>query len=281
MPHPFCFLRLEIAGYIICPRLHRLYGDNTTEWECCPVKCKRNHKLLRCSIALCFATLILLTPFSTPSAFASTGAPGLVGRVIVLDPGHGGPDSGARSHQGDQEKEVTLKVAFKLADLLRQCGAVVYLTRTIDDDLATDEDLTMHRRQSRDLRNRTRFANSRQPDAFVSIHCNAGPSSEWYGAQTIYMTDNATGEKLAKMIQENFKQMLLPTKREADDMETLYLLKRIKGASVLAEIGFITNPKEAAALKTDAYQRTVAFALYTALMEYLRETDSPTDPQAP
>lgn len=203
-----------------------------------------------------------------PVEAAGSPEPGLTGKVIVLDPGHGGPDSGARSGDGDTEKQITLAVALQLATFLRQSGAVVHMTRTTDDDLASDLDRALHRRQNRDLRNRTSFSLGKNADAFVSIHCNGAPSATWSGAQTIYMKDNTVGAHLAKTMQQNFKSMLLPTQREADEMESLYLLKRIHGAAVLAEIGFLTNPREAAALKTEPYQQTVAFAMYTSLMDF-------------
>jgi N-acetylmuramoyl-L-alanine amidase len=144
----------------------------------------------------------------------------------------------------------------------------VHMTRTDDDDLATELDRAMRRRQSRDLRNRTRFALQKAPDAFVSIHCNSVPSSHWHGAQTIYMKGNPDGEALAKTMQSYFHTYLLPTSREADDMSTLYLLKRINGPAVLAEIGFLSNTKEAVYLVHPSYQRRVAFAIYLSLLDY-------------
>jgi N-acetylmuramoyl-L-alanine amidase len=194
--------------------------------------------------------------------------PGLVGRTIVIDAGHGGPDGGAEGVNGQLEKTVTLAVALKVAEFLREAGADVHLTRTNDDDFASDEDTARRRRHQSDLRNRTRFVQSHDPDAFVSIHCNSAPSPAWRGAQTIYMEGNEEGERLAEIMQDHFRQQLLPTRREAEDMSTLYLLKRIEGPAVLAEIGFLSNPEEAAHLVQSAYQEAVALAIYTALLEY-------------
>ncbi|MCL6594397.1 MAG: N-acetylmuramoyl-L-alanine amidase, partial [Alicyclobacillus sp.] len=169
---------------------------------------------------------------TSPPAFAAE--PGLVGRCIVLDPGHGGPDGGARGVGGVQEKDVVLPVAQYLASLLRQAGADVYLTRTRDTDLASEQDRLRKRRHQSDLRHRTQFVLSKHPDAFVSIHCNSVPSPVWRGAHTIYMTGNVEGEAFARCMQRQFRQSLLPTAREVDDMATLYLLKRVPGAAVLA-----------------------------------------------
>jgi N-acetylmuramoyl-L-alanine amidase len=223
------------------------------------------------TILTCFLSFTVDLPFTTAHA-AIIPEPSLTGKTIVLDAGHGGPDSGARNDNGDSEKEITLPVTLELAHLLRQSGATVYLTRSTDDDLASDLDRKLKRRQSRDLRNRTRFAVSKGPDAFISVHCNAAPSPSWYGAQTFHMTNNPSGARLAKGIQESFKSMLLPTSREADDISTLYLLKRIPGPAILAEIGFLTNPREAVALKTQSYQQTVAFAMYTGIFDFFAQT---------
>lgn len=197
--------------------------------------------------------------------------PGLVGRVIVLDAGHGGPDGGATGVGGVQEKQIALEVTKRLATLLQQGGAQVYLTRTTDRDLAHERDRLLRRRHQGDLRNRTRFVLQKHPDAFVSIHCNAVPSPAWHGAHVIYMEGNQEAKELAELMQTRFQDHLLPTKRSTDDMNTLYLLKRISGPAVLAEIGFISNPTEAAHLQTATYQQQVAFTMYISLMEYFAE----------
>ena len=193
---------------------------------------------------------------------------GLVGKVIVLDAGHGGPDGGAQGAGGVLEKDITLPITLKLSTLLRQSGATVYVTRVTDRDLASDGDRAQRRRHKGDLRSRTRFVLSKHPDAFVSIHCNAVSSPSWHGAQMIYMRGNDKAKGLAEQIQGEFKQHLLPTSRLSDDMSTLYLLKRIPGAAVLAEVGFISNPEEAKHLQSDGYQQQVATVIYVALLKY-------------
>lgn len=202
---------------------------------------------------------------------ARAAEPGLAGRVIVIDPGHGGPDGGARGVGGILEKDITLPVSLELAQLLRQAGAIVYLTRTTDTDLATPEDRAAGRRHKGDLRERLRFTRSKDPDAFISIHCNAVPSPRWSGAQTIYMAGREPSKHLAEVIQDAFRSTLLPTERGADDMSTLFLLKRLDCPAVIAEVGFISNPVEAEHLAKPTYQRQVAFAIYCALLRYFGE----------
>jgi len=222
--------------------------------------------VFKCVIAL---VMILAYSLSFPSVYAATMLePGLLGKVIVLDAGHGGPDGGATGYEGLKEKQITLPVAQMVAKLLRQVGARVYLTRTTDDDLATDQDMAMRRRHKTDLRLRKEYVLDKKPDAFVSVHCNAVVSPSWSGAQAIYMKGNAEGEELAKIMQRYFKENLLATNRGADDMSSLYLLKRLPGPTVLAEIGFITNPNEGQQLATKAYQERIAFSIYLSLQAY-------------
>lgn len=216
----------------------------------------------------------------TSNHMASVAAQGtsLAGKVIVVDAGHGGPDGGASSSSGMLEKGITLDISKKLADYLREGGAVVYMTRSSDRDLATDADRRAHRRHMGDLRSRVAYIHSKDPDMVLSVHCNAVPSSAWAGAQTIYMKGNEDGKRLAILIQNEFKANLLPTKREADDMDTLYLLKRVSGPVALAEVGFLSNPTEAASLATPRYQSHVAWSMYLAAVRYFAEEGQATKP---
>jgi N-acetylmuramoyl-L-alanine amidase len=226
------------------------------------------------------AVLVLAVPFASPlwAYAAQAPEPNLAGRVVVLDPGHGGPDGGAQSADGLLEKTITLAIAQRTARLLRQAGAQVYLTRTADTDLATDLDRAQRRRHQGDLRERVRFIRRHEPDVCLIIHCDAVPSPLWSGATTLYHRDNPEGERFAKVLQGTFRETLLPTKRDAKDNDTLYILRRVKGATALAEVGFLSNPVEAHHLKSVAYQEQVALALYLAVARYLGSAD--TGPQS-
>lgn len=198
-------------------------------------------------------------------------ATGIQGKVIVVDAGHGGRDSGARGVGGIEEKDITLSVALKLARYLQQGGAIVIMTRTTDTDLATERDRAMRQRHLGDLRGRLNVVRRQRVDAFVSIHCNSAPSPDWRGAQVLYLKTNPHAKQLATVMQEAFRTELLPTHRDVQSNRTLFLLKRIEGPTVLAEIGFVSNPEEARALTTDAYQERVAFAMYEALVRYFSD----------
>jgi N-acetylmuramoyl-L-alanine amidase len=192
-------------------------------------------------------------------------------KIIVVDAGHGGPDSGARGVNGIYEKGITLAVSNQLALLLRESGAIVIVTRENDTDLSTELDKQLRKRHLGDLKGRLGVARRAHIDAFVSVHCNAGPSPDWRGAQVIYQDGNEEGKRLAQITQDTFKGNLLPSKRQIDSSRTLYLLKRIEGPAILAEIGFVTNPDEAVEMTRPEYQRQIAFALYASLLKYFDE----------
>src|SRR5699024_12173673 len=123
----------------------------------------------------------------------------LAGKTIVVDPGHGGPDGGAEGTDDTQEKEIALEVAKKLQHYLQQSGALVYLTRETDTDLADKGTSSLYQRKSEDIRRRLAFIQEKKADLFVSIHLNAIASRKWSGAQTFYSPKLDESKHLATM----------------------------------------------------------------------------------
>ncbi|WP_085520720.1 N-acetylmuramoyl-L-alanine amidase CwlD [Tuberibacillus sp. Marseille-P3662] len=196
----------------------------------------------------------------------------LSGRVIVLDPGHGGVDGGAEGGKV-KEKDIALQIAKKLKDDLQASGALVLMTREKDQDLA-DEDLQGNsRRKTQDLKRRAEMVKDSEADAMVSIHLNAIPSSQWRGAQTFYHPQSKENKKMAKFIQDSLRNELNNTNRVAKAINSIYLLKVAKQPSALVEVGFLSNPDERQLLNTDDYQQKVAASIYQGLMRYF--TDEP------
>src|SRR5690554_5757099 len=132
---------------------------------------KRKWKLLIVALAIIILFIIIDRQFISRD---STGwhLP-LSGHVIVLDPGHGGIDGGASSESGALEKDITLKISFKLRDYLQQAGALVLMTREGDHDLASESTERVRSRKVEDLRKRVSLINDSNADAFVSIHLNS------------------------------------------------------------------------------------------------------------
>ncbi|WP_437182652.1 N-acetylmuramoyl-L-alanine amidase CwlD [Shouchella lonarensis] len=193
----------------------------------------------------------------------------LSGKVIVLDPGHGGIDGGATSKSGLIEKEVTLAVALKLRDYLQEAGALVFMTREEDMDLADEDVVKIRRRKVQDLKRRVQVVNESSADLFVSIHMNAIPSPKWRGAQTFYHLKEHKNAELATLIQDELRNQLENTKRHAKPIHHVYLLKEAKIPGVLVEAGFLSNPDEARLLETEEYQRKLAASIYTGMLRFV------------
>ncbi|WP_082235734.1 N-acetylmuramoyl-L-alanine amidase CwlD [Halobacillus massiliensis] len=191
----------------------------------------------------------------------------LFGKVIVIDPGHGGPDGGARGKNGTEEKEITLKLAMYLRDYLQEAGAVVYLTREDDKDLSTGEGSLSHRK-SEDIRKRLEIINNSKTDLFISVHLNAIPSSQWRGAQTFYNPNKEESKKLAEAVQKEIKENLNNTKREALGLRNIYIVDHSDSPGVLVEAGFLSNPEERELLESEDYQRKVAASIYKGLLRH-------------
>lgn len=193
----------------------------------------------------------------------------LSGKVIVIDPGHGGPDGGAMGKDKTSEKEIALTVSKMLRDYLQQAGAAVYMTRETDTDLATEKTRGLSNRKAEDIRNRMKFIEEHDPDFFVSIHLNSIPSPRWRGAQTFYYPKFDESRHLAKMIQSEIIRNLENTNREALAINSMYLLKYAEVPSALIEIGFLSNVEEREQLKQEKYQRQMAASIYQGILQYV------------
>ncbi len=216
--------------------------------------------------------------------------------VIVIDPGHGGFDSGARGPKGVEEKNVTLRIARLLAEKLREkFRCKVLLTR--DDDVFIP------------LRDRTAFANMNKADLFISIHTNATPKSDVDGVETFFASIDATDEDAKKIAdfenssgadekspeaEDDLKLILRDLENTASNhessilAETIHtaLLKATKGEdrgvkqalfavlisaempAVLVEVGFITNPDEERRLNSRKEQEKIADSLADGIMGF-------------
>lgn len=213
--------------------------------------------------------LILQYDFTENDSWESWNLP-LSGKIIYLDPGHGGVDPGA----GDDdpfEKEIALNVSLKLRDYLQQQGALVIMTRETDVDLADKGLKGYSKRKVQDLKRRLNLINESEADFFATIHLNAIPSSKWRGAQTFYSTNYKENKRAAKLIQDELRRNLENTDRDAKSANSIYLLKHTNKPGVLVEIGFLSNPGEAANLKQEPYQEKVAASIYEGMLRYFTD----------
>lgn len=195
----------------------------------------------------------------------------LSGKTIVLDPGHGGPDGGAVGKDDTVEKDIALEVSNILQRYLQQAGALVYLTRETDRDLADEETRGLSKRKSEDIRNRLAFIEEKQADFFLTIHLNALPSEKWRGAQTFYYPSFDENRHLARMIQDEIRTNLENTTREALQINGVYLLKHADSPGALVELGFLSNVEERELLKQADYQEQMAASMYRGILRYVTE----------
>ncbi|HLS67440.1 MAG TPA: N-acetylmuramoyl-L-alanine amidase CwlD [Pseudogracilibacillus sp.] len=193
----------------------------------------------------------------------------LAGKTIVIDPGHGGRDGGAKGQDNTEEKVIALDVSKRLRDYLEQAGAVVYLTREEDKDLAGEK--FIGRRKAADIRNRLAFIHEKDADFFVSIHLNSLPSSRWSGAQTFYYDRFPENKHLATMIQAEIIRNLQNTTRKPLEKRDMYLLKHAEIPGALVEIGFLSNDVELQLLKDKQYQEKMAVSIYQGMIRYIME----------
>ncbi|WP_127497525.1 N-acetylmuramoyl-L-alanine amidase CwlD [Paenibacillus glycanilyticus] len=217
-------------------------------------------------------TWILLTQGSEPvSRTWSYWTLPLSGKTIAIDAGHGGVDGGAVSKEGVVEKDLNLAIALYLRDYLQQAGAIVLLTREGDYDLAGQDTKGYSKRKTEDLLQRVANIKESKPSLVVSVHMNSIPSAKWSGAQTFFNPANhPDNQVLATFIQNEIRRNLENTSRVAVmDKNNVYLLKALDDIpTALVEVGFLSNPGEAARLADSNYQRQVAASIYQGILRY-------------
>lgn len=213
------------------------------------------YKLL---IIICFFLFTIMLPKVT----AIVNNINLLGKVIVLDAGHGGKDAGAINNKVI-EKDLNLILVKKLEKELISKGATVYLTRNEDKDLST----TNVNRKRSDLYNRAKYINNISPNMYISIHLNSVTSSNWRGLQVFYTTKNKENKEIAATITNNLKNKISNV-REMKKDNTYYMYKYINSPGVLIEAGFISNTNENYLLRTEEYQDKLVKQIADSIEKY-------------
>ena len=214
---------------------------------------------------------------------------------IVIDPGHGGHDTGTIGPNGLCEKDLVLDVAKRLGKQLERLGAEVVYTRSDDTFIP--------------LETRTAIANQQQADLFISIHANSSRDPDARGVETYYLNftsshdalevaarENAVSEKSIHELQDLVKKIALKEKIEesqefaSDVQESLHSGLAARNASIrdrgvkkapfivliganmpsiLAEISFVSNPDDERKLETPEYRQRIADSLYRGIAKYV------------
>ncbi len=233
-------------------------------------------------------------PLPTPPQPAQPRAKSF--KTIVIDPGHGGKDPGAHGQRGTEEKDITLKVALKLRDLLsKQPGVRVLMTRDRDEFV--------------ELEDRAKFANAQEADLFVSIHVNSHPQRSVKGIEIYHFGEAKDQRALEVAARENGTPLnstgvgweylvadLLTAKKFEASLELawtakeamvtnlnghyalvdhgvktapFYVLRFTSMPSILAEIAYISNSTEEDLLRTGLFTTRVAEALMEGVNTFL------------
>lgn len=221
-------------------------------------------------------------------------------KTVVIDPGHGGLESGAKGELGTLEKDIALDIGLKLKAIIeRNLAFRVVLTRDKDVNVSLD--------------NRAAVANNNRAELFISIHANGSYRKEARGSETFFLSLNATDEEarrlaylennsaqleegiepdnqdeiqmilwdmaqasylkqssqLAEQVQKELNQ-LLGTLNRGIKQAPFKVLTGVACPAVLVEVAFISNPEEEKKLGTEKFQNDVALAIYRGLANYLR-----------
>lgn len=170
---------------------------------------------------------------------------------IVIDPGHGGNDSGTIGVSGTLEKDLTLKTANLLYNKLRAAGANVYMTRTSDTYVS--------------LASRVATSHYQNADAFISIHYDSIDDSSVRGMTTYYYRNNTLANEL-------HSNVISRTNLKNRDVRygNYYVLRENRQPSALVELGYLSNPSEEILVTSEQYQHAVADGLYEGLAKYLK-----------
>lgn len=216
---------------------------------------------------------------------------------IVLDPGHGGKDPGAVGLSGIKEKDVALDIAFRTRRVLRRAlrGNRIYLTRTTDKYVS--------------LPSRTAFANEHGADIFVSIHANSAHSRRLRGIETYLLSEASSerarrlaaresgttiermddlekilndlglrtkvdeSQKLARQIQQAMLSRLRPGYRGVRNLGVkrgpFYVLLGARMPSILVEVAFISNRREARRMRSPKYRQALAEGIAKGIMKFV------------
>jgi N-acetylmuramoyl-L-alanine amidase len=191
----------------------------------------------------------------TPTPSTVQLPPPRSGRVrVLIDPGHGGYDSGAPGVGGVLEKHIVLSISRKVSYILRQNGIQVSMTRTGDSFV--------------ELPGRVQMVPRVGADVFVSIHANAiGGRPDVRGLEVYYY--GPAGERLARTIHRSIvNNVSIPDRgvRRA----RFYVLRKNSVPATLVEVGFVTNASEAAKLTSDSYQNEMARAIAQGIIQFVR-----------
>lgn len=177
-------------------------------------------------------------------------------RVIVIDPGHGGPDPGAIGIGGVRETNVVLDISLEVSRILQRQGVTVYLTRTDERDV--------------DLPPRVSLAERVRASAFVSIHANAISMSrpDVNGLETYHAPGARLGSRLARTVHNTILRSLRMRDRRVRPAR-FYVIRKTSMPAILVETGFLTGREDIVNLRSPSWRKRMAQAIAQGILNYL------------
>lgn len=183
-------------------------------------------------------------------------------KVIGIDPGHGGWDPGAIGPTGLLEKDVALSISLKVAEILRNNGQKVILTRVRDKAVASVRDVRQ------ELLARTYFLNAEKVDYVISIHINSSLNKSANYVSTFIQGRGGEAEKLADVVQTKLVQAT-GWPDGGVRVKNLHMTRETKMPAILCECGFISNPEQERQLRQPETQKKIAQAIADGVLAYL------------
>lgn len=175
-------------------------------------------------------------------------------KIVVLDIGHGGHDSGAVGN-GIQEKYINFNQSMLVEKLLSQQGIKAYVTRNTDKYIM--------------LRDRSTFSNGISPHLFISFHNNSASSSVAKGTEVLYNPNSSSSKKAAQLVLNGLINNTGMYNRGIKSRTDLSVLKYTEAPAILIEVGFISNASDAAKLKNSEFNEKVALGIVQGIKKYL------------
>ncbi|MDD4568610.1 MAG: stage II sporulation protein D [Tepidanaerobacteraceae bacterium] len=179
----------------------------------------------------------------------------LIGKTIVLDPGHGG-DSGSSGPMGLSEGYVNLEIARAVAEGIIQCGGKVILTRDKNEFVSLAE--------------RVRISNENRPDITISIQQNIFADEQMGGTESFYYPGDIEGKKISEHIHRELLAVLM-LKDLGVKQADLFVLRETNNPSVMINVAFLSNPEEERFLSEPEFRQKAAKAIINGIEAYYHD----------
>jgi len=232
---------------------------------------KSNVILIGLIFALLLAIYSLNMSSDTQTATADRDQTGQ--KTVVIDAGHGGEDPGKISSFSDlKEKDINLKVAIKVKELLESDNYKVIMTREEDKLVYSEGTTNIYNKRKQDLTRRKDIMDSSGAQIVVSIHMNSFPQAQYYGAQTFYPPYSTESLKLAKSIQDSLRENVDKGNKRApqEKKDQIVILTDLKTPTTIVECGFLSNSEEERKLGSEDYQAQIAAAIKKGIDNYFK-----------